>query len=115
MSETINIFKRFYFILGFIVVYIKPWTTLYKKETSQVQYIVFENLPAVRFSRICMEVHYVPSQFNNSDGNRVDLSCTCTYRETLGRSDIVISSSKIRDRGDTHGHNESPYEQSIEK
>jgi hypothetical protein len=36
--------------------------------------------------------------------------------ELVGQSDIVINSGIIRRReGDTHGHNESPYEESIEK
>jgi len=45
ISEIINIFERDYFVLGFFVVYIKLWTTLYKKETLQVEYLFFFNLP----------------------------------------------------------------------
>lgn len=76
------------------------------------------------FLRICMEVYYGPSHFKNSDGNRVDLSTigkrtpsTLVHNAKLvGRSDIVIRSRIIRRReGDTHGHNGSPYEESIEK
>jgi len=122
ISEIINIFERDYFVLGFFVVYIKLWTTLYKKETLQVEYLFFLICHRVSFSRIYMEVHYGPSHFKNSDGSLVDLSVIGEYTPStlihtaklVGRPHIVVSSRIIRRReGDTHGHDESRFEESI--